>query len=402
MNNWKKKFAIIWTGQLFSILSSAIVQFSIVLWISLKTGSAEVLAIATIAALLPQTVLGPFAGVYVDRWDRKTTMIAADGFVALCSGALALLFYLDVIEVWHIYILLALRSVGSAFHAPAMQSSVPLLAPESELVRVSGVNQAIQSVCNIGGPALGAILVISFDMSFVMMLDVAGAFIACFALLFVTIPNPQCNKEVSSKSVLREMKEGFDAIRSNRGLVWVMSAEVLVTFFVMPVGVLIPLMTLNHFGGDIFQVSLIEVLYGSGMLCGGAILGIWKMKVRKIVLINFSYVCLGVLLFFMGVLSSTAFVAYAVLSAILGITIPFYNGPLTALIQTLVHPALLGRVFSFFLSISLLPALIGLLATGIVADAIGVANVFLVSGLIIAVIGVSTFFIPTIMNVEKR
>lgn len=402
MNNWKKKFAIIWTGQLFSILSSAIVQFSIVLWISLKTGSAEVLAIATIAALLPQTVLGPFAGVYVDRWDRKTTMIAADGFVALCSGALALLFYLDVIEVWHIYILLALRSVGSAFHAPAMQSSVPLLAPESELVRVSGVNQAIQSVCNIGGPALGAILVISFDMSFVMMLDVAGAFIACFALLFVTIPNPQCNKEVSSKSVLREMKEGFDAIRSNRGLVWVMSAEVLVTFFVMPVGVLIPLMTLNHFGGDIFQVSLIEVLYGSGMLCGGAILGIWKMKVRTIVLINFSYVCLGVLLFFMGVLSSTAFVAYAVLSAILGITIPFYNGPLTALIQTLVHPALLGRVFSFFLSISLLPALIGLLATGIVADAIGVANVFLVSGLIIAVIGVSTFFIPTIMNVEKR
>ena len=77
MNNWKKKFIIIWTGQLFSILSSSIAQFSIVLWISLKTGSAEVLSFATIAALLPQALLGPFAGVFVDRWNRKWTMIGA-------------------------------------------------------------------------------------------------------------------------------------------------------------------------------------------------------------------------------------------------------------------------------------------------------------------------------------
>ena len=78
MNNWKKKFIIIWSGQLFSILSSSIAQFSIVLWISLKTGSAEVLSFAMIAALLPQALLGAFAGVYVDRWNRKWTMIGAD------------------------------------------------------------------------------------------------------------------------------------------------------------------------------------------------------------------------------------------------------------------------------------------------------------------------------------
>lgn len=191
MNNWKKKFIIIWTGQLFSILSSSIAQFSIVLWISLKTGSAEVLSFATIAALLPQAVLGPFAGVFVDRWNRKWTMIGADSFVALCSGIIALLFYLDTVELWHIYFLLMLRSVGGAFHTPAMKSSVPLLAPEKELMRIAGINQAIQSVCNIGGPALGAILLLAFDMSLVMLLDVFGAIIACTALLFVYIPNPK-------------------------------------------------------------------------------------------------------------------------------------------------------------------------------------------------------------------
>lgn len=401
MEDWKKKFAIIWAGQLFSILSSAIVQFSLVLWISLKTGSAEVLAIATIAALLPQAVLGPFAGVFVDRWDRKSVMIAADSFVAVCSAVLALLFYLDSIEIWQIYVLLALRSVGSAFHAPAMQSSVPLLAPASELVRISGVNQAIQSVCNIGGPALGAVLVMSVDMSVVMLLDVAGAFIACVALLFVFIPNPEQAEAVQAKNVLREMKEGFDAIRNDRGLVWIMSIEVLITFFIMPVGVLVPLMTLNHFGGDAYQVSLIEVLYGTGMLCGGAFLGVSKMKVRKVVLINSSYLLMGVFLFIMGLLPSSAFVAYAILSAVLGVTLPFYNGPFTALLQTKVHPSVLGRVFSFFVSISLLPSLVGLLATGFIADAIGVANVFLISGVIITVIGAGTFFVPAIMNIEN-
>ena len=85
MNNWKKKFIIIWSGQLFSILSSSIAQFSIVLWISLKTGSAEVLSFAMIAALLPQALLGAFAGVYVDRWNRKWTMIGADSFVAFIN-----------------------------------------------------------------------------------------------------------------------------------------------------------------------------------------------------------------------------------------------------------------------------------------------------------------------------
>jgi len=115
---------------------------------------------------LPQALLGAFAGVYVDRWNRKWTMIGADSFVALCSGIIALLFYLDIVELWHIYILLALRSIGGSFHSPAMKSSIPLLAPEKELTRIAGINQAIQSICNIGGPALGAVLLLAFEYEY--------------------------------------------------------------------------------------------------------------------------------------------------------------------------------------------------------------------------------------------
>lgn len=159
METWKKTFAIIWSGQLASILSSEVVAYSIIFWMSLETGSAEVLAIAAIASILPQSLLGLFVGVYVDRWDRKRTMILADSFIALCTLALAILFRAGVAEMWHIYILLACRSAGSAFHMPAMQASVPLLAPQSQLTRIAGINQIIASLSSIAGPALGALLI---------------------------------------------------------------------------------------------------------------------------------------------------------------------------------------------------------------------------------------------------
>ena len=392
MNNWKKKFIIIWTGQLFSILSSSIAQFSIVLWISLKTGSAEVLSFATIAALLPQALLGPFAGVFVDRWNRKWTMIGADSFVALCSGVIALLFYLDIIELWHIYLLLMLRSVGGAFHTPAMKSSVPLLAPEKELMRIAGINQAIQSICNIGGPALGAILLLAFDMSFVMLLDVLGAIIACTALLFVYIPNPK-QENTSARNVLYDMRDGVS---------WVMVTEVLVTFFVMPMVALMPLMTLKNFSGTAYQVSLIETLFGAGMLAGGALLGVWNPKIRKTLLIAISYFLLGAALAFCGILPADGFVLFAALTVAQGIVVPFFSGPFTSLLQTQFKPAYLGRVFSLFDSVSLLPSIIGLFITGFIADSLGIANIFICCGIAIVFTSILMMCIPAVRDLEKQ
>lgn len=401
MNNWKKKFIIIWSGQLFSILSSSIAQFSIVLWISLETGSAEVLSYAMIAALLPQAVLGAFVGVFVDRWNRKWTMIGADSFVALCSGIIALLFYLDIVELWQIYLLLALRSMGGAFHSPAMKSSVPLLAPEKELTRIAAINQAIQSICNIGGPALGAVLLLAFDMSVIMLLDVAGAIIACTALLFVFIPNPK-KENLSAKSVVNDMRDGFRVIMKNRGVSWVMVTEILITFFVLPIVALMPLMTLHTFSGTAYQISLIETLFGAGMLAGGALLGVWNPKIRKIVMIAIAYAIMGLALALCGMLPSTGYVIFAILTVVQGLIVPFFSGPFTSLLQTQFKPAYLGRVFSLFDSISLFPSIFGLLITSFVADTFGIGNIFIYCGFAIVLTAILMMCIPSVRRLEKE
>ena len=262
MDNWKRVFAIIWTGQFLSILTSSIVNFAIVLWLSLETGSAEVLAFATMAALLPQSVLGLFTGIFIDRWKRKRVMIMADSFIAFCTLILAVLFYFDLAKISHIYVLLALRSVGSAFHMPAMQASVPLLAPKSELMRIAGINQVIQSVCNIAGPALAGLFITMMKMTNILLLDVAGAAFACLSLCFVFIPDPSHEERNSELHLWREAKEAIMEVRNQYGLSWLFLLSILATFVIMPVSVLFPLITLNHFAGNAFQVRMVEVSWG--------------------------------------------------------------------------------------------------------------------------------------------
>ncbi|MDM1044535.1 MFS transporter [Myroides sp. 1354] len=380
LQDWKKKFTLIWTGQTFSILTSSIAQFALVLWIGMETGSAKILAYATIAGLLPQILIGPFAGVFVDRWNKKWTMIASDSFVAICSAVIALLFYFNLLELWSIYLLLALRSIGGAFHSPAMKSTVPTLAPKDQLVRIAGINEVIQSVSLISGPALGAFLLLHYNMSIVMLLDVVGAGIACIMLLFVSFPKTK-KATTTSTSVYKDMMEGGRIILKNKPMSWLLFSEIIARFFIFPVVAVTPLVTLNYYKGTPYQVSLVEMLFGVGLLVGGGLLALLNQRFRKISLAVIGYIVLGLALLICGSLSPHLFVIYAILTVVQGIAVPLYEGSITALIQTQFESKYLGRIFGLIGSICQIPAIIGLMFTAELADRFGVQNVYVAGGI---------------------
>ena len=405
MQSWKKTFYIIWTGQLFSTLTSSIVGFAIVFWLSVKTESAEVLSYAMIATLLPQILLGLFVGVYVDRWSRKWTMILSDSFIALCTLVLCILFYLEVIEVWQVYILLGLRSIGSAFHAPSMQASIPLLAPESELMRISGINQIIYSISSIGGPAIGALLISIMDMTYVFMLDVAGAIIACTALLFVTIPRPISSdvENVKERHLFREMKEGLQAIFHRRGMAWLFMCDIAALFFIIPISALYPLMTTKFFEGGAFEMSLVESCWGVGMLIGGFLIGLKFMKsIGKVLLIAITFVLIGLTFLLSGILSTGGFWLFVVLTGLSGLGAAIWSGAFTVLLQTKIESDKLGRAFATYDSLILMPSIPGLLATGFIAEMIGLSHAFLYSGIILVIIGLILYAIPSVRLLDKE
>ena len=400
MKSWKQTFAIIWSGQLVSILSSSIVAYAIVFWMSLETRSAEVLALSAISGMLPQALLGLFVGVYIDRWDRKRTMILADTFIALCTLGLAVLFWLGVAEMWHIYLLLACRSVGSAFHVPAMQASVPLLAPSSQLTRIAGVNQVITSVSDIAGPALGALLLGITSIGNILLLDVLGAIVACTTLLFVRIPNPERTER--RPGLWREFREGFAAMHAQPGLGGFFAIAIAVWFFIMPVGVLFPLMTLNHFAGGTYEMSLVEIIWGGGALLGGAVMGARNYPISRIVLINLMYLVVGASFLLSGLLPATAFYGFVALTAAAGVSSSVFNASFISVLQTRIEAGLLGRVLSLYRSFGLLPSVIGLLSTGFLAERVGLTTTFVLAGSIICLLGTLAFCIPSIMRLDAR
>lgn len=400
-SHWKKVFGIIWTGQFFSILSSSLVNFAIIIWLSLQTGSAEILAWATIAALLPQTVIGPFTGVLVDRWNRKRIMMWADTFIAFCTLVLALLFWLGIARMGLIFVLLGLRSVGSAFHMPAMQASVPLLAPADQLTRIAGVNQIIVSVSQIAGPALGALLITLWNIEYVLLLDVGGALVAVSSLLFVHIPNPEKREEGNAANILREMKEGAMTVLQNKGMSLVFLYSILVTFFLMPVSVLFPLMTLEHFNGTEFQTGLIEAIWSVGALLGGAIMSMKAYKINRVVLVNWMYLACGLAFLLSGLLPSGGYAGFAALTAFAGTSGAVYSTAFTGLVQAKIDPAALGRVFSMFYTSSLIPAMLGLIGIGFFADGLGLTASFIACGAAIIGIGLIAFFTPAAIKLDR-
>ena len=142
--NWKRTFFPIWVGQAFSLLGSELVQFSLIWYLTNKTGSASVLAAASFVALLPRVFLSPISGALVDRWNRQKVMIYADALIAAATMILADIFWLKYIQVWHIYLILFIRAIGSGFNWSAMQASTSLMVPKDQLARISGMNQTLR------------------------------------------------------------------------------------------------------------------------------------------------------------------------------------------------------------------------------------------------------------------
>lgn len=391
MEKWKKTFLFIWIGQFISLLTSSIVTYAVFFWISLETKSPEVLAYAVLSGYLPQAVLGLFIGAYIDRWNRKTIMIVSDLFIALCTFILILLISSGNFHLGYLYALFACRSIGTAFHMPAMQASIPLLAPKSELPRIAGINQSIQSFSGIVSPVIGATLISFSPIEYILFLDVIGAVFACLLLAFIFIPNPVDRN--TGNSIFQDMKDCILLIRSKKGLPYLFICSAIVTFSFMLISVLLPLMTLEHFNGSSFQMGLIEMLWGIGALIGGIIIGIKRLNINKVTLVNIMYLLFGGYLVASGILSENAFICFALLTTIGGCAFAIYNSIFLVIIQLQVEEAFLGRVISTYNSLILLPSILGIIGTGIIAEYTGITSVFIIAGLASVFTGFISLFV---------
>lgn len=402
---WRLPFFTIWTGEAISLIGSNLAQFALVWWLTKTTGSATVLATATLAAILPGVILGPLAGAYVDRWDRRWIMIVADGISALAAACLAYLFWTESIQIWHVYLIMLVRSVGTTFQFPAMQASTALMVPERHLSRVAGLNQTLMGSMNIVAPPLGALLLAIMPLHAIMGIDVVTASLAILFLFFVRIPRPVRSVVVPGEtgpSVLADVRAGLTYVWRWPGMIILMVLATMINFLLNPAFSLLPLLVTRHFGGEALQLGWMNSTFGIGIVAGGITLGVWGGFRRKIVTSLMGLIGMGSGILLLGLAPANAFWWGLVAMGFAGFMMPLCNGPIMALMQSIVAPEMQGRVFTLIGSLSAAMSPLGLIVAGPVADAFGVRAWFMIGGLACILMGVIAFMIPSVLQLGDR
>ena len=410
VRSWRLKLACVWGGELVSVLTSSVLQMGFVWHITLSTGSASMLSLASLAGFLPLALFGTFAGTVVDRLPLRRTLVGADLFIAAVSAAVAVVSLVGPLPVWVVMVALFLRAVGSALHTPAFQALTPLVAPADHLTRLAGVTQAVQSGGYILGTAVAAAIYPIWGLTVMIALDVAGALFATLAVLAARLDvgggaAPTGGRGLGLAARARALAaatvDGYRVLRGHRGLFALLWCGFVFTLVFSPISALFPLMTLDHFGGTTGDAATAEIVFSVGMIAGSALLtatGGFRSRALTVVAATALY---GAATLAAGLLGADGFAAFLVMSFLMGLSSPFYSGPQTALMQERIPPEYLGRVFGLYGSIMSWALPLGLAFSSLFADAVGAPAWFVGAGTAMVLLAVATWAVPSIRRIDR-
>jgi DHA3 family macrolide efflux protein-like MFS transporter len=283
---------------------------------------------------------------------------------------------------------------------PAFSAATPLLVPEDKLTKCTGFSQSVTSVSHLVSPAAGAFFYAAWSPDKIVVIDIAGAVMACISVAMVSFPKYKADEAAPAGHFLKELKDAYVVLRENKGLFSLLWVGMLYMFVFMPINALFPLMSMQYFNGTPAHAAVAEIVFAAGMLVGGLILGAWGGFKKRPLTIALSIMLMGIGLVISGILPQNSFVFFAVCCAIMGLSAPFY-GVQTALYQEKIKQEYLGRVFSLSISTMSLAMPLGLLFAGAFAEQIGVHRWFLISGIGIMVISVITLLLPSVRAIDK-
>ena len=400
MKNWKRNITFFIAGQMISFVGSLLVQYAIFWYINLETESGTILTIAIIASFIPLLIFSPIAGVLADKMNRKLLIVIADGTIALVTLVTALLFSLGNIEIWMLIAVTAVRGIGQAIHGPAIGAAIPLMVPQDKLMRVQGIQTGIQSAFNVLGPIVAAILISWFSIGFLFYIDTVTAVIGVLTLLlFVTIPKHVNEGKPKTTNGVQDFVAGLQYVKTHQFLIPFFIYLFFVLILVSPVAFLSPLQVVRSFesfGDEVFRLTMVEVSFSLGMTIGALIVAWWGGFKNRIVTAGIAISVMGFGVLMLGIVSN--FYVYFAFMLMQGIVLPFYNTPMTVILQEQVDPAYMGRVTSISTMINSVAMPIGIALFGPLADIIDIEWLMVGSGGLMLVFGLLYFINQPMMK----
>ena len=385
-NAWQKKAALFLASQSLSVFGSTVVGFVIIWHVALETSSGRWMTAVILCAMLPQLFVSLAAGVLADRYDRKKIAMLSDAFIALVTGALAVLFLTGRGSLEILLAGSALRSAGAGLQSPATSALLPQIVPREHLTRINGLYHTANSVFMLLSPACGALMLGLFGMSWAFMLDVLTAAGAIGILSRIEIPRiAPARPEGAKQSMLGDIRSGLAYALGHRLIRRIVICYLVFFFLHTPVSFLTPVMIGRSFGPEVWRLSANEMVWTVGSLIGGLYVSIKGEFRDKMAAIGYCIVAFGILFSLLG--SASGFMLYLAIMGVAGFFLPVVTTAQTVLIQENAPPDVMGRVFSV---VQLIPSAmmpLGMLFYGPLGDAVQIEKILIVSGGLMVLLG---------------
>ena len=418
-------FSIVWISQIVSVLASSMTNFGLSIWMYERTQSATAMGLVQVCFLVPFLAISPFAGVMIDRYNRKLMMMVSDLTAGIGTVFILVMFALGRLEFWHLYISAILGGIGNSFQWPAYTAAISVMLPKEQYTRADGMMSLVEVGPGVVAPLLAGALLPSIGMPGIMLIDVVTFVLAIGALLIVYIPQPARTQEGSQAqgNILHEASFGFKYIFARPSLLGLQ-----LIFFVgnlfssLAFAVMVP-MILARTAQNSIALGTVQSIGAMGGVVGGMVIGAWGGFKRKVHGVLLGWIFASLSSMFLGFGQNLP--VWTVAMAMTFLFIPLVNASNQAIWQSKVALDLQGRVFSARRLIAwftnpITPILAGVLADFLLEPAMrtrsafsnlfggwvgtgpgaGMALLIVFCGIGGALTGLSGYFIPVIRNAE--
>ncbi|HNB54823.1 MAG TPA: MFS transporter [Anaerolineales bacterium] len=339
-------FTTIWLGQLISVLATNMTGFALTIWAYEKTGQATALALVQVFFMAPFLLTSLFAGVMVDRYNRKTMMAVSDIGAGTATIIILVLNAMGVLQVWHLYVAALIQGTFNSFQWPAYSAAISLMVPKEQYGRVNGMMSLVEMGPGVLAPMLAGALLPFIGLTGILTIDVVTFILAVGALMLVFIPQPKQTEEgkKAQGNVFKEASFGFKYIIERPSLLGLQLVFFFANFFSGIGFAIVAPMILSRTGNNELIYGSVQSIGAIGGIVGGIAMSAWGGFKRRVHGVLLGWIFSGITMIFVG--WGTGLVVWGVAFFLNALVIPLVNGSNQAIWQAKVAPDLQGRVFS--------------------------------------------------------
>lgn len=382
-----KDFFLLWTGQIVSQIGDKFYAIALAWWVLQKTNSSAIMGLFMAASVLPGLCFGIFAGVFIDKWNRKKIIIVSDMMRGLGVMVIAFLSAIDILALWHIFAAAILISLCSAFFDPTVKAIVPQIVKSEQFPRANALSEMVDAASIIIGPALGAAFVSFFGFTMVFLINGISYLISALFESFITIPS-HINFRPRDYTLRHDILNGIRYLLSRRKIVITIGIIGIAHLFVGALMVSLPFLA-KALSGDIQTLGNLEMMLGVGMLLGALLIQVRAKSHIKDNNLFLFIAAMGILYILISVtkaITSSITLPYMILLCLIGIVIANASVYWQSLLQLNISNEMAGRIFSISSMVGEISLPISYGLFGILLKYASILTLMLFSGLALVLI----------------